>query len=343
MIQDEPTTGLGSNAASLVIRAMRSATDALGLITVATIHQPSKLIWEAFDDVLLLSKGGRVAYMGPAGDRSSTVLDHFCSLVGVKSVTDCNPADFCLSTLDTLDPVETQKAFEQSALGSQLMESISDDVERSGKDGPRTLDTTPANSFLGEFFLLTFRHMVVQWRNPSYCFMRITSSMTMSLYMGILFSGDKTTLNGAVFSIGAIFFLVFVLVIPMQAAVVPLVEDRAVLYRETVSGTYSRLSYGLGQLVADQPFHMLNAVLMFAFFYFLVDFRVTGEEMGYFLLMIYLANWVIQSLGQLFALVTPNEESANGLGGLSVILSVILMGFLITVTAMPDGWVWACK
>ena len=165
----------------------------------------------------------------------------------------------------------------------------------------------------------------------------------MSFYIGILFEGDKSTLNGAVFSVGAIFFLVFVLVIPMQAAVVPLVEDRAVLYRETVSGTYSRFSYGLGQLVADQPFHILNTLLMFVCFYFLVGFKVTGEEVGYFILMLYLANWVIQSMGQLFALVTPNEESANGLGGLSVILSVILMGFLITVSAMPDGWVWACK
>jgi hypothetical protein len=35
------------------------------------------------------------------------------------------------------------------------------------------------------------------------------------------------------------------------------------------------------------------------------------------------------SLGQLFALASPNEESASGLAGLSVILSVILMGFLI--------------
>lgn len=41
------------------------------------------------------------------------------------------------------------------------------------------------------------------------------------------------------------------------------------------------------------------------------------------------------------ALASPNEESANGLAGLSVILSVIFMGFLITVTAMPGYWEWA--
>lgn len=35
---DEPTTGLGTNEAALVMNAVRQATDAMGLITVATIH-----------------------------------------------------------------------------------------------------------------------------------------------------------------------------------------------------------------------------------------------------------------------------------------------------------------
>jgi len=46
-------------------------------------------------------------------------------------------------------------------------------------------------------------------------------------------------------------------------------------------------------------------------------------------------------MGQLYALATPNEESASGLGGLSVMLSVILMGFLISYQSMPVGWQWA--
>ncbi len=113
------------------------------------------------------------------------------------------------------------------------------------------------------------------------------------------------------------------------------------LYRETVSGCYSRISYGIGQLLADQPFHIVNTVLMFAFFYFLVGFELQRDEIYYFLLILYFSNWVIQSMGQLYALATPNEESASGLGGLSVMLSVILMGFLISYQAMPDGWKWA--
>lgn len=340
--KDEPTTGLGNNAAALVIRAVRSATDALSLITLATIHQPSKLIWDSFDDTLLLARGGRVTYMGESGPQSKVVLEHFATISGEAPPERCNPADFCLGVLNKMDASDSEAVFQKSRRYAELISEISDDVQ-GGKGAKPAIELMSPNNVFNEFLLLTVRHLIVQWRNPSYCLMRIVTSTIMSFYIGLLFVGDKSTLDGAVFSIGAIFFLVFVLVIPMQAAVVPLVEDRAVLYRETVSGTYSRISYGLGQVVADQPFHLLNTGLMFVSFYFLVGFRLTGEEVGYFIIMLYLANWIIQSLGQLFALATPNEESANGLGGLSVILSVILMGFLLTVSTMPDGWVWACK
>ena len=338
---DEPTTGLGSNAASMVIDAVRRATDVLHLITVATMHQPSKIIWDSFDDAILLTRGGRVTYMGETGRSSKTVLDYFVSVGNEIPPTRCNPADFCLAVINKLEPEEASAAFEKSQIGETLKATIA--AEMTGCGPPPDIDKKPSNGFFREFLLLTVRHMIVQWRNPSYCMMRIISSIVMSFYIGVLFIADKSTIEGAVFSIGAIFFLVFVLVIPMQAAVVPLVEDRAVLYRETTSGQYSRIAYALGQLVADQPFHLLNTLLMYIMFYFLVDFKTSAEEMGYFLLTLYLSNWVIQSIGQLFALATPNEESANGLGGLSVILSVVLMGFLITVNAMPDGWVWACE
>ena len=56
----------------------------------------------------------------------------------------------------------------------------------------------------------------------------------------------------------------------IKSAVIPLIEDRSVLYREAVSGTYSRLTYGLGQLIADIPFHMVNTIIMYAIIYYMV-------------------------------------------------------------------------
>jgi len=346
LFADEPTTGLGTVEANMVMDAIRRSTDSLGLITVATIHQPSKVIWDAFDDLVLLVKGGTLAYMGEIGANSEKVLGHFTELSGQAPPAQVNPADFVLSAVNTVSVEDAAAAFDKSQQKRLLIDQISAEKQDHSAAHEQAVKSILAEagkgkSALTEFFLLTKRHFLTQWRNPSYCFMRVLASCLLSLYMGVLFLGDKSSIQGAIFSIGALFFLVFLLVIPMQATVVPLMEDRAVLYREATSGLYSRLSYGLGQLAADIPFHALNALVMFVCFYFLVDFRDEGELMGYFILLLFLSNWVVMSLGQLFALASPNEESANGLAGLSVILSVILMGFLITVSAMPRYWEWA--
>ena len=116
----------------------------------------------------------------------------------------------------------------RSDLNTTLVKNIENEMEKGRSSTPPSITRERPNNALTEIWLLTKRDIIVQWRNPSYCFMRITSSIVMSLFLGILFFGDKSVLSGAVFSIGAIFFLVFVLVIPMQATVVPLVEDRAV-------------------------------------------------------------------------------------------------------------------
>jgi len=337
---DEPSSNLGVNDAALVMGALRRSTDAMKLITLVTIHQPSKKTFESFDDLLLLAKGGRVAYCGELGPKSQTLISHFTSLSGKSPSASANPADFVLSVLDGGSPDEAVAKFKESDICKQLNSAIDADVKEANSQ-PRGIAAKHSLHFFTEFGLLFRRQFLVQWRNPSYSFLRFFVSAGATFILGLLFFDIKNNVQGAVFAIAAIFFMTFVLVIPMQAAVIPLIEDRAVLYREAVSGTYSRFTYGLGQLFADIPFHALNTIIMYAIIYYLVGFRSGAEFVGYFIFMLFLANWSVMSMGQLYALVTPNEETANGLAGLSVILSVCLMGFLITSSAMPQGWLWA--
>lgn len=55
---DEPTTGLDARSAVQVLNVLRNVADT-GRTVVCTIHQPSYDVFAAFDDLLLLGKGGR--------------------------------------------------------------------------------------------------------------------------------------------------------------------------------------------------------------------------------------------------------------------------------------------
>ena len=217
LFADEPTTGLGTSDANLVMDAIRRCTNEMGLITVTTIHQPSKLIWDRVDDLALLVKGGKLAYMGEIGEDSKTVLSHFATLSGRTPPDQVNPADFVLSAVASVSIDDAVGAFHDSLMKKALGDGIESDENMDLQTSASIIqqireEHAKGKSFFSEYLLLTQRHFLTQWRNPSYCFMRLIASSLVSIYMGILFISDKTPITGAVQSIGALFFLVFVLV-----------------------------------------------------------------------------------------------------------------------------------
>ena len=86
---DEPTSGLDSSSSMDVCSALGKIAQ-LGLTIVLVLHQPRYEIFTAFDDVLLLGKGGRTVFLGP----TKTALDYFQNTVGVKLTAHVTPPDF---------------------------------------------------------------------------------------------------------------------------------------------------------------------------------------------------------------------------------------------------------
>jgi ABC-type multidrug transport system ATPase subunit len=73
VFMDEPTSGLDSHASMIVMRAVVKVA-ASGRTVFVTVHQPAIETFEAFDNLLLLQRGGRIIYFGPLGHRSSQLV-----------------------------------------------------------------------------------------------------------------------------------------------------------------------------------------------------------------------------------------------------------------------------
>lgn len=64
LILDEPTSGLKNSSSQLLLKALRrEAHEAVNVCMV--VHQQSYSLFRMFDDLILLAKGGLVAYLRP--------------------------------------------------------------------------------------------------------------------------------------------------------------------------------------------------------------------------------------------------------------------------------------
>jgi ABC-type multidrug transport system ATPase subunit len=93
LLLDEPTSGLDATTAEDVMRALQKIA-ASGVTVVAVIHQPRVEIYELIDKLLLLGRGGKTVYLGPAADAAS-----YFQTLGYVPEPDDNFADFALDVL----------------------------------------------------------------------------------------------------------------------------------------------------------------------------------------------------------------------------------------------------
>jgi ABC-type multidrug transport system ATPase subunit len=90
---DEPTSGLDASSAKSLVSALRKLSRS-GLTVAAVIHQPRYEIFEMFDDVLILGKGGQTVFQGAVDE----CVPYFQSL-GYEAPAHGNPADFVMDAV----------------------------------------------------------------------------------------------------------------------------------------------------------------------------------------------------------------------------------------------------
>ncbi|RZB60291.1 ABC transporter G family member 40 [Glycine soja] len=87
IFMDEPTSGLNARTAAIVMRTVRSIVDT-GRTIVCTIHQPSIDVFEAFDELFILKRGGREIYGGSSGHHCNHLIEYFERIEGVGKIKD---------------------------------------------------------------------------------------------------------------------------------------------------------------------------------------------------------------------------------------------------------------
>ncbi len=156
---------------------------------LVTVHQPSALLFEQFDSLLLLAKGGKVVYNGPLGEHSSTMKAYFASK-GVEAPEHCNPAEFMI---DVVSGRSKQRDWAEIWRESDEYKEVSrrvDQVNEEARNKPPSFVEDGryfAASLPRQIKLVLQRQNSAVLRTPSYSFGRAGLVIGSSFVTGVSF------------------------------------------------------------------------------------------------------------------------------------------------------------
>jgi ABC-type multidrug transport system ATPase subunit len=257
LLLDEPTSGLDSSTALEVMLKLRDIARTQGMIILASIHQPSKAVFQTFDDLLLLHRSGRQIFSGPIED-SVSLIRH----MGSTSTLDENPAEQLLR-------VATQPSCVVSA------PNISWPSPQTSNSGARVrlkkkLHTVHRSSTL---YILVHRAFFKAFRDATAYAIRAVMYLGLALLVGTIWLRLDPTDRNVQSLINAMFFGGAFMSFMAVAYVPAYLEDRAVFAKERADGLYGPSLFVLANFLVGLPFLLSFSLLFTSVAYWLCNFR----------------------------------------------------------------------
>ncbi|KAF7718846.1 ABC-2 type transporter / CDR ABC transporter family protein [Penicillium ucsense] len=339
---DEPTSGLDGQSAFNIVRFLRKLVDG-GQAVLCTIHQPSAVLFDAFDGLLLLAKGGRMTYFGETGHESGKILDYF-SRNGAPCPPGANPAEHIIDVVQgggesqKTDWVEVwnQSSERQTAL-SEL-----EALNKAGMEDTAHEENTAtfATSHWFQFKMVTTRLSLKIWRSPDYMWNKFILHIFAALFSGFTF----WKLGNGTFSLQLRLFAVFNFIFVAPGCINQMqpffLANRDIFEtREKKSKTYHWIAFIGAQTVAEIPYLIVCATLYFVCFYFTAGLPVKASISGHFYLQMIFYEFLYTSIGQAIAAYAPNEYFAAVMN--PVLLGAGLVSFcgvVVPYSQMQPFW-----
>ena len=166
---DEPTSGLDSQSAWSIVAFLRKLADS-GQAILCTIHQPSAILFQEFDRLLFLMRGGRTIYFGEIGKNSRTLLDYFEGNGAEKCGDDANPAEYMLDICGKKADRDWSEVWKNTPEAKAIQAEL-DRIHESKRSEP-TADASSTSQFAmpltSQTYYVTQRVFQQYWRSPTY-------------------------------------------------------------------------------------------------------------------------------------------------------------------------------
>ncbi|MFS7980700.1 putative ABC-type maltose transporter [Helianthus anomalus] len=348
IFMDEPTSGLDARAAAIVMRTVRNTVDT-GRTVVCTIHQPSIDIFESFDELFLMKRGGQEIYVGPIGRNSCELIKYFEDIEGVAKIKDgYNPATWMLEVSTSSQELALGVDFAEIYQNSELYRRNKALIAELSIPGPGTADlyfpTQYSQSFFVQCFACLWKQRQSYWRNPSYTAVRFAFTVFIAIMFGTMFwdlGGKRKTQQELFNAMGSMYAASLFLSVQNASAVQPVVDiERTVFYRERAAGMYSALPYALAQALVEIPYIFTQTVVYCLIVYAMMGFEWTAAKFFWYAFFQFCSLLYMTYYGMMTVAVTPNANIAAIVAFFFYEAFNLFSGFIIPRPKIPVWWRW---
>ncbi|KAI1143286.1 ABC-2 type transporter-domain-containing protein [Hypoxylon sp. FL0543] len=344
---DEPTSGLDSQSSWAICAFLRKLADS-GQAVLCTIHQPSALLFQQFDRLLFLARGGKTIYFGDIGENSRTMLDYF-EARGARLCDDQeNPAEYMLEVVNEgtnprgEDWHELWNVSQERATANAEIDRIhASRLQMSSDQGEHDDQGEFAASFFTQLQVVTYRIFQQYWRMPSYVGAKWGLALAAGIFIGFSFWKAKPTLagmNNVMFGV----FMIATLFSPIVQQIQPLFTTQRALYevRERPSKVYSWQSFLMANTIVELPYQIIAGIIIFACIYYPIIGIQSSDRQG--LVLLFIVQFFIYSstFAHMTVAALPNAQTAGALVTLLVLMSLIFCGVFQSPGALPGFWIF---
>jgi ABC-type multidrug transport system ATPase subunit len=345
---DEPTSGLDSRSASIVMRGLKRIADT-GRAVCATIHQPSIAIFDSFDSLLLLKRGGEVVFFGELGENSVnliTYLEKYEATTKIKAHE--NPATWMLTTIGagsntTGFAFDYAGAYAESTLKSDNLALIEKFCATKSDDRLIVFPNKYATDYRTQILEVTRRTVILYWRSPNYNLVRLLVSAIIALLFGSVYASqrvptDEGSMNSRVTSIYITFLF---LGVNATNTVLNVYEvARNMFYRHEAALMYNSGAAIFAFTWAETPFILLGAMIFVVPFYFLCGFALDAGKFFWYYFFMALTIGLFTFNGQMMMSLFRDSVTAQGFSGVVIGLTALFTGIIIRPHDIPTFWIF---
>jgi ABC-type multidrug transport system permease subunit/ABC-type nitrate/sulfonate/bicarbonate transport system ATPase subunit len=345
---DEPTSGLDSQSSWAICSFLRNLAEH-GQAVLCTIHQPSAMLFQQFDQLLFLARGGKTVYFGPVGENSSTMLEYFESNGARKCADDENPAEYMLGIVNAGQNNKGQDWYDvwkQSDESKQVQTEI-DRIHKEKEHQPPSADDSAkshsefAMPFMFQLIQVTYRVFQQYWRMPSYILAKWGLGIVSGLFIGFSFYSAKTSLQGMQTVIYSL-FMICTIFSSLAQQIMPVFVSQRSLYegRERPSKSYSWKAFLIANIIVEIPFMVVMGVLTYASYFYAVVGVPSSLTQGTVLLFCIVFFIYASTFTHMVIAGLPDEQTASAVVVLLFAMSLTFCGVMQPPSALPGFWIF---